>query len=348
MAGYIPKELFVAMRAEQEIILKPENEKCSVRSSFIVPAESVKFVATANAWKRTYNYNTRSTIEGDSIKIHNEPVGGVRIVGLSHRGNGGRAYKVIYPPNYLVDFREEVLLDVMYNNGVAPGGVLNGQYVWSVNNSQMKLIRMGSDTYKELSVADDLSKLKRISIKDLKPGFVYVGKSGPPSVFIGFVSTLFMKPIWNFNYDIGGYGRTLTRIETTKRKAMLWFKSNRSKNNTLENLSDKLTKYLGYIQDVKVLDYWYMSIENGHNARKEIGSITIPKDVVYIIRDIKRNEVISEITAALREQRIMPVNQQTQVEVNTLCANSSLLNMVPYGEDPADSICTAYERMLGL
>ena len=149
--GSIPKKLFVALRSKQEVVLKPEDETVNVLPAFIVPAESAKFVATANTWKRHYDYRTRAQLDGTSVQIPNNPVSGIRIVGLSRRRSGGRAYKIIYPPNYLTDLREDVLLDAIYNSGVEAGGKLNGEFIWSVNGSQMRIVRVGSSAHQDLS-----------------------------------------------------------------------------------------------------------------------------------------------------------------------------------------------------
>jgi hypothetical protein len=339
MTGYIQKKLFVAMRRLQEIMLQPEGTIVNVLPAFIVPEDNIKLVNRANIWKRQYDYVSRAEVDGTSTVIPNVPVSGVRIVGLSKRQGGGIAYKIIYPPNYLVDMREGVLLDAIYNVGIGTGGILNGQYIWSLNSSQVRLIRTESKLYKELLRLDGINNFKKISIKDLKPGSIYVAKSGPSALFVGFVSTIFMKPIWGHNNNhLGYYNRTLSCIESYKRKSMLWFKANGS---SVEEISERFARYIDNTQDINS-DYSHISVESSHSMRKEIGSINLPEDVIYVTRNIVRNKVMEQLVRS----NLSP-NSETY-EVNVLCNNSPILNMVPYGEDPLENMFPVYKRILGL
>jgi hypothetical protein len=273
---------------------------------------------------------------------------GLRIVGLNRRSSGGRAYKVIYPPNYLVDLRENVLLDIIYNAGINVGGKLNGEYVWSVNGSQMRLIRVGSADYKDITAFDEIRNAKRISIKDLKPGSIYIAKSGPPAIFLGFVSTVFMKPQWDYSTNNNRYSRHISGVESYKRKAMLWFKRYYGYSRNRYSLEKLVDSFHRFINDVRTPDgqkaYGRPSIETGHSMRKEIGTVDISEGIIYAIRNRARDETLETIS---RRRADHGQTQETN-NINTLCSNSPLMNMVPYGEDPLESILPACERIIRL
>lgn len=342
--GSIPEKLFVAARGAQEVVLRPEGEAISVLPAFIVPANSPNFVARANSWKRHYSYRTRQQEEGTSAEIENKPMSGIRIVGLSRRSSGGRAYKIIYPPNYLADLREGVLLEAMYSSGVGAGGRLNGEYVWSVNGSQMRLIRVGSSAHAELAQAEDLRSLKRISIKALKPGSIYVSQTKPPAIFLGHVSTIFARPSWNYNNQRNMYSRTLTSLSLTKRKAMLWY-SVRGRKAKAEDVVESFTGYMNNAFNDNNTDKFFgrPSVETGHSMKKEIGSVELPHDVVLFIRDRMRDETIQRI---LRLQRRTNQHYYYEDDTSILISNSPQINMVPYGENPEDHLMREFERIL--
>lgn len=339
--GHIPKELFVAMRSPQEVILKPEEERISVLPAFVVPADSAKFVATANAWKRHYSYGSQRQVEGTSTKMSNEPVSGLRIVGLTRRRSGGRAYKVIQPPNYLVDLREDVLLDAMYNHGVSAGGRVGGEYVWSVNGSQMRLVRVGSSAYKQLSLYEDLKNLKRVPIKDLKPGSIYRGQTGPPSLFVGHISTICARSRWDYGRRDGQYQRLFLGVDTRKRKAMLWYRVYGNKC-TAEDVVASFTGFItnSFNEQNNDKHYGTMEVRTSHNMRKEIGSIEMPHDIIYVLRNIARDNTMRQVMNSQRG------NNRFHDDISVLCGASERINMVPYGVNPVDNMMAEFERIL--
>ena len=105
--------------------------------------------------------------------MENKPISGLRVLSLEHRGQGGRAYKVVTPDGFYFDLREDILLDTMKTEGVAPGGILRGQYIWARVGAEMKLVRKGSELFRALLEASERSILSAIPLKQLKVGTVY-------------------------------------------------------------------------------------------------------------------------------------------------------------------------------
>lgn len=341
----IPEKLFVALRAPIEMKFKPEEEKNTIIPAFIVPSDSEKFVAAANGWKQGYRNNRGSTT------IENKPVSGIRIVGFSRRSGGGRAYKVVYPPNYLVDLREDVLLDTIYHMGINAGGRMNGEYIWSTNGSQMRLIRVGSQEYQNCISKTQIDKLPRIPVKDLKEGTVYVGKSGSAAIFLGHISTILATTIWDYNMphrDSSFYNRRFSRIETRKQKAMLWFKTYGNKN--VENTIEMFNEY--FSSDENRLRGGFPSIDISHSMRKVCKTIQLPENIVFLIRDRFSQTILFEAERRINELSSSGANFSREdadiTMASTLCNRSDILNMVPYGQDPMEYMLPQMERIINL
>lgn len=336
----IPEKLYVTFRNSYEATLKPSKEKSRILPAFIVPANSEKFVATANGWRHR---------DIEPVTIENTPISGLRIIGLSRRSSGGRAYKVIYPPNYLTDLREDVLLDAIYNVGVDAGGKMNGEYIWSVNGSQMRLIRVGSEEYQNVVAKDQMVKLPRIPMKDLKEGTIYMSKGGSAAIFLGHISTISSTIIWDYNAphrSSSFYNRRLSSVKTKKYKAMLWFKTygNKSAEQTIEIFNN-------YINAGNENGYsgGYVSIDTSHSMRKVCGTTQLPENVIFLIREKCSQVILSELERRMNERGSRFSREDADITIaNTLCHSSDRLNMVPYGQDPMEYLLPQMERIINL
>lgn len=109
---------------------------------------------------------------------YNNKFDNIRIVEIDHRGNGGRAYKVIINApdgkKFFIDLREKALLDTILHAGIRPEGYLNGEFAFVRDKSQTNLVRCDSKEYQE---AIEISRLKTtqkaIPTKELKPMTLY-------------------------------------------------------------------------------------------------------------------------------------------------------------------------------
>lgn len=127
---------------------------------------------TYNSEKRCYEYSEPSV----PIVAENK-FSSLSIIDLECRGNGGRAYKVILPvegSNLLFDLREGPLLDMINTLGIKPGGVIEGEFEFVMNKSQLNLVRVGSSIWNE---AKRISEASKISTTAYKVGKVYSDKS---------------------------------------------------------------------------------------------------------------------------------------------------------------------------
>lgn len=163
----------------------------TVTPAFVTDATNEKTKKTGYEWARRMSGNYRYGSDRDSnfeplyMPRKNNPITELKVVELERRAQGGRAYKVIHRGGYLVDMREDVLMDVIFNAGIDEGGVLRGEFIWARHGSEMKLVRVGSELHKSLIEATERKKEKKISIKDLVVGGIYETAGGKKSVYLG-------------------------------------------------------------------------------------------------------------------------------------------------------------------
>lgn len=168
-----------------------------VRAAF--PVEDGKKLDTAISW---------SDLTNPPIDVlENTPIQNIRVASLEHRGNGGRAYKVIINDLYYVDMREDVILDTMITCGIEKGAVLKGEYVWAKYGAQMKLVRVGSQMHVEAMKNPDPSDMKEIKPGDIEVGGVYESKSGNKLMYLGAFSTYYFMQSERSGYFVSRYDR---------------------------------------------------------------------------------------------------------------------------------------------
>lgn len=148
---------------------------------------------TAMQWAKMYCGS--QTYEPIVLTRDNEPFS-VKIIDLDFRGNGGRAYKVIDSEDRVFDLREDQIIEVFTHAGVLAGGAVNGQFVWGLAGSQVKLVLIGGDLHREMS--ENLAKLKAFTLRKkdaslpkastLCPGKLY-RRGEHVQLFIGRVRT---------------------------------------------------------------------------------------------------------------------------------------------------------------
>jgi len=81
----------------------------------------------------------------------NIPLRGYRVLGIEERGNGGRAYKVASPDNYLFDLREDVVFSIMMKHGIERDGYLPAELIWVKMGNHMRLTCLGSTLHQEIA-----------------------------------------------------------------------------------------------------------------------------------------------------------------------------------------------------
>lgn len=322
-------KLFVAFRQEQEIELKPENKKIKVAPAFIVPEDNKNFVNSAKNWATTYDREARKSVCGKDNIILNNPTS-IRIVGLSYRSSGGRAYKVIYPPNYLVDLREDILLDVIYHSSIS-NGVPDCKFIWASVGGQMKLIRVNSQLHKYVIEKHQTSKLSLISKDKLEEGCLYVGKANNSiGLYLGEISTIL------FNYKLRELRSWreffIDSIKQKKVNGFLWYDPCSSQDN--KNLLEDTKNYFNdYLFNGKFRGRFEIT-KNNTKMRRCIGKIELEDDIVGLIKETEYNRVFENNRELLLKSDVFSKHSSDM----NFCRSSYLINMVNKGENPKSNL----------
>lgn len=175
-----------------------ENKLDGAYEAYPVDPDSSQDNAKNWATENPYHLRVKGLINKKPLlfTIDNSELENIFITSLEKRGNGGRAYKVILQhngENFLIDLREDTLMDVINNTGIEAGGKLNGSFCFVKKGSQLNLAREGSEFYKFALATDERNKRapKKIPNKDLKPGYIYESADGKTKkVFLGFIYTI--------------------------------------------------------------------------------------------------------------------------------------------------------------
>jgi hypothetical protein len=186
MIGNIPTKLKLFVCNPRQITLNYDDLEIAigkpimVNETFVSDADNPKTCATGEEWAKKNGIWNQSKQKYDVFgynveEVDNKPITDVIVTSLEHRGNGGRAYKVIVNGKYYVDLREDILLDTILNAGIEIGGKLKGEYIWAKIGSAMKLIRTNSALHEEMLKSTEMNSLNKI--KNLQVGRIYESKT---------------------------------------------------------------------------------------------------------------------------------------------------------------------------
>jgi hypothetical protein len=216
------------------------------------------------------------------ITRKNDPIKGIKIVSLEIRSEGGRAYKVITPDDYYFDVREDVLMDAMIEAGISKGGIMNGSYVWAKVGSAMKLVRVGSLLHDALIAATADRTLKKLKYGELQVGHVYKGKGAKCYLFLGYVDTekFIQETIERQTYSTPAKYKYVKK-EIRNGLLMLDYKEYTYK----QLMNGEASPYC-------------IEINTSHSLIKDVGTVSVPADIVNKINIMCSNGYEKSITDA--------------------------------------------------
>lgn len=334
IAGSIPKEItyvykpLISCRIGGYDTLNKKEVK--LHPTFPVETGNKKSLETTGKWATSYNQKNYSTENIDNSSIKN-----VKVISLEHRGQGGRAYK-IQIDKFLFDLREDVLVDIMLEVGIQPGGILNGEYTWAKIGSQTKLIRIGSDLHKMISSYKDVKDTKPVSKNNLEIGGVYKDRKGYNYIFLGHVNTTALKATDRDLPDFAMNERSNIYYNDST-KASLKFKSVFDKNAMLfiKTYNGNYNSYLDKAINPKT--QYVLEIKKSHSLISKVDTIKIPENFISKIRDINLisvknmiGEFVKQVpTLGFSNPRISSWRLQEDIE-----HFSKYLNMYSVDESP--------------
>lgn len=194
MAGYIPNEVHFYARPEQTVKRVPSWKThqqhmvaVTCRPAFPVSGRSPEdsktrenaiFWSAGYRWPRWEAKQAKTRPDAKPSVVKNTPKRGYRLVGAESRGEGGRAWLVVTPEGYLVDMREDVFLPILLDRGLPADGIIDAEFQWCQEGSQLRLEEVGSPGHKEYLPEDvrygkTENPTQPLKAKDLRIGGVY-------------------------------------------------------------------------------------------------------------------------------------------------------------------------------
>lgn len=319
IAGSIPEEICYVYSNESEVT-NAHGVKIKVFSSFPVDNSNKKMLERGEKWVKTSRNYYKKDIVAKFDAVENKPITNIKILSLECRGEG-RAYKIVID-KYYVDLREDVLMDTILQTGIAPGGVLQGEYIWAKVGSQMKLILIGSKLYNSIVEFSSKNNIKPIVKNDLEIGGVYQDKRKNKAVFIGYVNTTVLllkddkQPFFNrkfTNFDF--------KLKPIK-KGMLFYEI--PYYYSFKKSIDSIKKYEDSEHNFK--------IKRSHTYIEKVDQVEIPDDLVFLLRQTCLDKIKNNILEYTGHKD--PKNNYTRID-NYLLENnieyySEYLNLYPF------------------
>ena len=173
-----PTKLNIVCRKDK--ILIDDNE---VYNAFPVNADVSSAVATALEWgSNTYLKKQDSEESVIIYELDNTGFIDAKIVDLSIRSEGGRAYKTILNNMFYVDLREKTLIQIIKNHRIDKG-IINVPLVYIQVGSQMTLVIRDSIEHKQAISQNNIREKKNIT--KYKIGHIYKSLSGNYGIYLG-------------------------------------------------------------------------------------------------------------------------------------------------------------------
>lgn len=210
--GRIPEKMVAYLRPKQSLMLgagNPHNHwsfpldnretpgfaRFDACQAFVVPVDSEAFQKSGLVWACGGQYHFQIQKPEDVVKVEfeNKPFRSLRWVGIDSRSEGGVAYKVVTPEGWLVDLREDVVMECLFEGVIHPlssqsqgvGTYFTGEFVWAVMGSQSRLVLVGSKLYWELRESATRRTMQVISDGDLEVGGMYRSRKGEEFILLG-------------------------------------------------------------------------------------------------------------------------------------------------------------------
>jgi len=208
--GRIPEKMTAYLRPEHEGVgdgtprnwwsFPPDKRetagfsKYRASPAFVVPSDSEAFNKSGLDWACGGRHCVQIQKPEDVQKVtfDNEPFTDLRWVGIDSRSEGGMAYKVVTPEGWLVDLREDVVTECLFEGAIQSksgpqgnGTYFTAEFVWVVMGSQSRIVRVGSKTYEEIAALDAMRNMGPIPEKDLEIGGVYRQSNGKEVILVG-------------------------------------------------------------------------------------------------------------------------------------------------------------------
>lgn len=265
-------------------------------NAFISDSTNPNTIRTGMDWARYY-YKPGTNLSSRAPTILqtpllNTPRTGYTITGFEHRREGGVAWKVLTPDRYMVDLREDVLLEIILSGGIAEGGRIIPELIWAIVGSQMKLICYGSHTMKVIQEYMVNKQKPKIRKKDLVPGTVYSSPTGKVVVYLGMVEYDRFDTVPTNIKSYSSSAKTMSLVYVGTEKYPMWY--------NLTSVKPQMNSWDALLSES--LLYSYMGSRTEFSKTKTLnntlGKITTPiPEIIRQIRDHNWNQLESKENA---------------------------------------------------
>lgn len=267
--------------------------------------------------KRSIAYRTSllAKTPASSVKVDNVPIKNVKIVSLARNFSGNATFKVLID-NYLFDLKEDVMIDSILDQGINPGGIINGEFIWAKVGAQIKLVRIGSELHKVILEFSEKKSLPCVKKKHLEVGGIYQTSKKDYAVYLGLVNTtgFSINPNKKFKFN-----------NKLFKKSMLFYTLFSS-----ENPAEVIHP------SVLERDTYRFSIKSSHKFIEKLDTVKVPKNVISIVRDIFTKKAKANILEYAKSKN--PTGKYTMMNDNYLeyCITnySKFFNMYSMNESP--------------
>lgn len=203
----------------------PKNVNMYVGTDGAFPANPNSPARTAENWAGT----TQFTVLPNYFESF-------KIVGLDRRKNRV-TYKILIDKLYLVDLRDQIVLEILQAYTCA-FGEFNGQFCFLSNGSDFKIVGIDTPTFKSVlkyqQDNEQLAEVKNLSVRALEVGGVYFNRSG----YSRFIYLGKREGIQTEN--VGRYLRPIFEEKVKKGHCYLAFRNFRWEDIDTENGDDAL------------------------------------------------------------------------------------------------------------
>lgn len=139
-----------------------------------------------------------------SIIIDNKPIQGIQIL----QYHPGQDTCSVIHNGYRFDISVSSIMESILNDGIKPGGVLLGEFIWGKENNEknFNLIRIGSKLHKSILSYENKKSMKPIKKKELEVGRLYGNLTNKRAIFLGYIdSATFGATNQYFSYNAKPY-----------------------------------------------------------------------------------------------------------------------------------------------
>lgn len=178
---------------EPELTTDLRGEKINVADTFPYNPASKTAPETAKRWVQGYSWREEKK-KSTFLQRDNTPFQ-VSIIDLVVRSEGGRAYKVVDDDGHRFDLREDQLLEALKHVGIAPGGRIQGQFVWGIAGSTTRMVFVGgqqhADMVRNSASGKELDRRRAAGLSptesSLRIGYVYQKRDKTLHMYLGKV-----------------------------------------------------------------------------------------------------------------------------------------------------------------